>query len=93
MPRTKVLVTAAGLTLLLGLTASTASAQQNGQGQNKHRQGEDQQGQYQYDEDGWFGPVAATPELDSLTLLGAGLLGAGGFQYVRLRFRRRRSAD
>ncbi len=32
---------------------------------------------------------AATPELDSLTLLGSGLLGLGGYALLRLRARRR----
>ena len=34
--------------------------------------------------------MAATPELDSFVLFGAGLLGAGGLTYLRARVRRRR---
>jgi len=57
---------------------STVHAQQNGQGGNG-------QGQNQGNGPQW----SATPELDSLFLFGAGMLGFGGYALTRIRSRRR----
>ncbi|HYS28558.1 MAG TPA: hypothetical protein VEQ12_03515 [Candidatus Limnocylindria bacterium] len=59
---------------------STVHAQPNGQGGNGNGQG-----QNQGDGPQW----SATPELDSLFLFGAGMLGFGGYALTRIRSRRR----
>jgi len=59
---------------------STVHAQQNGQGGNGNGQGQNQGNGPQW---------SATPELDSLFLFGAGMLGFGGYALTRIRSRRR----
>ena len=74
------LVRASGFALLCMAAVSTVHAQPNGQGGNGNGQG-----QNQGDGPQW----SATPELDSLFLFGAGMLGFGGYALTRIRSRRR----
>ena len=81
MGRSKLASLACSAALLLLSAGSVAyAAGGNDQGQNNNNQGQN-------------GPkppsLAATPELDSIVLFGAGLLGAGGLGYWRMRVRRR----
>ena len=82
------LVRASGFALLCMAAVSTVHAQPNGQGGNGNGQGQNQgngQGQNQGNGPQW----SATPELDSLFLFGAGMLGFGGYALTRIRSRRR----
>ena len=74
------LVRASGFALLCMAAVSTVHAQQNGQGGNGNGQGQNQGNGPQW---------SATPELDSLFLFGAGMLGFGGYALTRIRSRRR----
>ncbi len=76
------LVRASGFALLCMAAVSTVHAQQNGQSGNGNGNG---QGQNQGNGPQW----SATPELDSLFLFGAGMLGFGGYALTRIRSRRR----
>jgi hypothetical protein len=77
--------------LLLTASASMASAQGNGNGQGQNQQGTNgpNGNAYGYWRNNPSPSLAATPELDSIVLFGAGLAGVAGYGALRWKARRR----